>query len=95
MTTLALIVLGSLGFVAFAIGVVVLIATLVAKAARTVYNDEPDPVIPRYTYRYDKADEALAARTRKRREAADAIHTRAHKVESGTKVADVLKLVKK
>jgi hypothetical protein len=91
MTTLAFIVLAVLSLVAGALGVV----ALVANAARTVYGDARDPVVPRYTYRYKLADEALAARTRKRREAADAIHTRAHKVESGTKVADVLKLVKK
>jgi hypothetical protein len=88
MTTLALIVLA----VCSLLGLGIWLHVTLTWAARQI--DEQLDIKPP-VYRYPVADEALAARTRKRREAADAIHTRAHKVESGTKVADVLKLVKK
>jgi hypothetical protein len=88
MTTLALIVLAVLSL----LGLGIWLHVTLTWAARQI---DDDLVLKPPVYRYDTADEALAVRTRKRREAADAIHTRAHKVESGTKVTDVLKLVKK
>lgn len=45
------------------------------------------------TYRFTGCDEALRARTQARREAARRIRERAHKVESGTPLGDVLKVV--
>ncbi len=75
--TLAAVVLAVLAVVA----VLVWTVAIVQHAAQQIDStcDIKPPV-----YRFRGYDEALAVRTRKRREAADAIHTRAHKVESGT-----------
>jgi len=57
------------------------------------HRDWHDPAleIKPPTYRYFEADEALAARTTRRREAATSIRARAQRVESGTQVYEVLK----
>lgn len=75
------------------VGIVIVVRAALARWARQL----PDAAlaIRPPTYRFTGADEALALRTRKRRDAADAIRARAHKVETGAKVADVLRLVKK
>lgn len=56
---------------------------------------DPALIIKPPVYRFTGSDEALAARTRKRREIADAIRHRAGQVESGAKSADVLRLIRK
>lgn len=68
-------------------------------------QQQPDPALelligkPRYMVDASgkrlKHNEGLAARTRLRRTAADAIRQRAAKVESGTPVSDVLRMVKR
>jgi len=54
-----------------------------------------EPTIKPPTYRFTGHNEGLAVRTRKRREAADAIRARANRVDSGARVGDVLRMVKK
>jgi hypothetical protein len=60
-----------------------------------------DPVIatlikaPRFRDGWDKPDDALRQRTQQKREAAGRYRARAHKVESGSSVADLLRTVGK
>ncbi len=89
--TLADLVLGSLGAIAAIIVGRWLLASLATRDAVV----DIDTLIKPPTYRFKGADEALAQRTRARRAAADAIHARAHKVETGAKVGDVLRMIKK
>lgn len=75
------------------VAVAIWTAWLLRRAAQRV--EDAGLAIRPPVYRFTGSDEALAVRTRKRREAADAIRVRAAKVETGAKVSDVLKLVKK
>jgi hypothetical protein len=54
-----------------------------------------DTLIVPPTYRFEKADEALAAKTQKRRDAAEAIRQRASAVETGAAVAKVLTMARR
>jgi hypothetical protein len=60
---------------------------------------EQEPIAPIEikppVYRFTGSDESLAARTRQRREASDAMRARAARVDSGDKVGTILKMVRK
>ncbi len=62
-------------------------------------HQEPEPALRikpiQWGNRFSGTDEALGNRTRKRREASDAMRTRAARVDSGAKVATILKMVRK
>ncbi len=90
-------ILAAVGLAILGVGVVVVGAVaLVARAARTVYiTNEPEPQVPRYTYRFKESDEALAVRTRERRRIAAGMYARARKVDAGKQEFDVSLLAKK
>ena len=64
--------------------------------AHLLESDDLDPalVIKPPILKYAGSDEGMRDRTAKRREAADKIRQRAAHVETGSKVADVLRMVK-
>lgn len=78
------------------LGVVYVIFMLLIRPFRRDHVlDDPALNIKPPRYSFTGSDEQLAARTRIRRDAADAIRSRAAKVESGAKVGDILRIVKK
>ncbi len=90
-------ILAAVGLAVLGVGLVLFgVVWLIARAARTVYGDaEPEPQVPRYTYRYKQSDEALAVRTRERRRIAAGMYARARKVDAGKQEFDVSLLAKK
>lgn len=69
---------------------------VVARLGRRYGQDDViETAIKAPTYRHVGADEGLQARSRQRRDAADRIRARAAAVESGAKVADVLRLAQR
>lgn len=78
-----------------ALGLLAGLWLLVAYLARQAEDDVIDTLIKPVQQRFTGSDEALQARTAKKRQAADSIRRRAAHVESGSQVADVLRMVKR
>lgn len=72
------------------------VALVVGRIYQHWRDTQPDPAleIKPPVYRWLKADEDLALRTQRRRDAADAIRARASSVESGASVGVLLRRAK-
>lgn len=79
-----------------AVALVAALAIVVGYCQRGYATDDKiDTLIKPVDQRFVGSDEALQARTLLKRKAADTIRRRAAKVESGSTVADVLRMVRK